>query len=60
MCGIVGILSIKNNCINYLLNGLKQLENRGYDSAGICCINNNNQLIIQKYASDNISALYKI
>jgi glucosamine--fructose-6-phosphate aminotransferase (isomerizing) len=60
MCGIVGILSIKNNCINYLLNGLKQLENRGYDSAGICCFDNNNKLIIQKYASDNISALYKL
>jgi len=59
MCGIVGILTINNNCINYLLEGLKQLENRGYDSAGICCINNN-QLIIQKYVSDNISALSKL
>jgi len=60
MCGIVGILSINHNCINYLLEGLKQLENRGYDSAGICCINNNNETIIQKYASDHISALYKL
>ena len=60
MCGIVGILTINHNCINYLLDGLRQLENRGYDSAGICCINNNNQIIIKKYASDNISALFKI
>jgi glucosamine--fructose-6-phosphate aminotransferase (isomerizing) len=60
MCGIVGLLSIHNNCINYLLEGLKHLENRGYDSAGICCIDSNNKLIIQKYVSDNISALYKI
>lgn len=60
MCGIVGILSQDNECISKLLFGLKQLENRGYDSAGICCINNLKQLIIQKYASVNISALTKI
>jgi glucosamine--fructose-6-phosphate aminotransferase (isomerizing) len=60
MCGIVGILTCETNCIDYLLNGLKQLENRGYDSAGICCINSIGQLIIQKYASTNISALCKL
>ena len=60
MCGIVGILSQDNECFSKLLFGLKQLENRGYDSAGICCINNLKQLIIQKYASVNISALNKL
>ena len=60
MCGIVGILSKQNECVAKLLFGLKQLENRGYDSAGICCINNLGQLIIQKYISDNISALTKL
>lgn len=34
MCGIVGYLGIKN-AQDYLLSGLKRLEYRGYDSAGI-------------------------
>lgn len=58
MCGIIAILS-KNNCSEILLNGLKQLQNRGYDSAGICTLINNNFSII-KYASDNKSAISKL
>jgi len=34
MCGIVGYVGEKN-CIPILINGLKRLEYRGYDSAGI-------------------------
>ena len=34
MCGIVGYVG-KRNAINVLMNGLKTLEYRGYDSAGI-------------------------
>lgn len=34
MCGIVGY-SGKRNAVNVLINGLKSLEYRGYDSAGI-------------------------
>jgi len=34
MCGIVGYIG-KQNCIPILINGLKRLEYRGYDSAGI-------------------------
>ena len=34
MCGIVGYVG-KNNAVSYLLNGLKKLEYRGYDSSGI-------------------------
>lgn len=41
MCGIVGIVS-KNNAVNNVINGLEQLEYRGYDSAGIAIIKNNN------------------
>ena len=56
MCGIVGYLGNKN-CIDYLLSGLQKLQNRGYDSAGISIINNNN-LYIKKYAStDQINAI---
>ncbi|MDC6447960.1 glutamine--fructose-6-phosphate transaminase (isomerizing) [Alphaproteobacteria bacterium] len=37
MCGIVGIAS-QSDCIPNLVNGLKALEYRGYDSAGIATI----------------------
>jgi len=60
MCGIVGILTNKRNGIDCLINGLKKLQNRGYDSAGICTIDNN-KFILHKYASEpNISALNKL
>ncbi len=38
MCGIVGIVS-SNNVVPKILDGLKKLEYRGYDSAGIALIN---------------------
>ncbi len=37
MCGIVGAIS-KRNVATLLLNGLKRLEYRGYDSAGLALI----------------------
>ncbi len=37
MCGIVGYIGEKNAC-RILINGLKRLEYRGYDSAGIAVI----------------------
>ena len=53
MCGINAIVALKNNnIIDFLLNSLKQLQNRGYDSAGISIINNNKFSTI-KYASTN-------
>ena len=39
MCGIVGYVGQKN-CVPILINGLKRLEYRGYDSAGIGIIQN--------------------
>jgi glucosamine--fructose-6-phosphate aminotransferase (isomerizing) len=61
MCGIFGMITINNlECFNYGINGLKQLQNRGYDSAGCCAIINNN-FILEKYAShpniDSITSL---
>lgn len=41
MCGIIAYLG-KNNCFDYIFNGLYQLQNRGYDSVGILTIKNNN------------------
>jgi glutamine---fructose-6-phosphate transaminase (isomerizing) len=58
MCGIIGCISA--NCFNILLNGLKQLQNRGYDSAGVCTMKNNNFEITKYASSDKKSALEKI
>jgi len=40
MCGIVAYKGEKN-CFPILLGGLKKLEYRGYDSAGVACLINN-------------------
>ena len=47
MCGIVAYKGHKN-CYPILLNGLKRLEYRGYDSAGIACLHNDNKLSVVK------------
>ena len=39
MCGIVGIVG-KSDVAQRLFDGLKRLEYRGYDSAGICTVEN--------------------
>jgi glucosamine--fructose-6-phosphate aminotransferase (isomerizing) len=38
MCGIVGILGAGDDVAERLLEGLRRLEYRGYDSAGICTV----------------------
>ena len=63
MCGIFGIVLNKTenvNIYNLVIDGLMQLQNRGYDSAGICLIKND-QFEVTKYASTNkINALDKL
>ena len=47
MCGIVAYKGHKD-CHPILLSGLRRLEYRGYDSAGIACLNNDGKLSITK------------
>ncbi len=44
MCGIVGGVG-KLDLRTYLLSGLKKLEYRGYDSAGICYVDNGKTIL---------------
>ena len=60
MCGIIAILFLQNQqFFKMLLESLKQIQNREYDSAGFSYVLDNNIKTI-KYASDNISALDKL
>ena len=45
MCGIVGYIG-QYDAYPVLIDGLKKLEYRGYDSAGVALINSQNQLNI--------------
>lgn len=47
MCGIVGYIG-KNDCVEHILDGLKHLEYRGYDSAGIAVFQNKTIKLIKK------------
>ncbi len=57
MCGIVGIASNKPVSIN-IINSLKKLEYRGYDSAGLATLSNNE--ISEKKCSGRVEELEKI
>ena len=54
MCGIISFYKhTKNNqskpeVLNILINGLKRLEYRGYDSSGIAILTKDNQIFCQK------------
>jgi glucosamine--fructose-6-phosphate aminotransferase (isomerizing) len=62
MCGIFGIITKTKirELRKIIIDGLVQLQNRGYDSSGICVLNNN-EFDVHKYAStDTVTSLNKL
>jgi glucosamine--fructose-6-phosphate aminotransferase (isomerizing) len=57
MCGIIGIASNKPVSTN-IINSLKKLEYRGYDSAGLATLSN--EIISEKKCSGRVEELEKI
>jgi len=61
MCGIAAFIG-SQNCFKYIIYALQMLQNRGYDSAGICGYDSQNKnFILRKYiTTKNISAVKKL
>jgi glutamine---fructose-6-phosphate transaminase (isomerizing) len=60
MCGIIGYIGSKRPCAPVLIEGLKRLEYRGYDSAGIATVGKNRNIFVEKksgYVSNVENAL---
>jgi glucosamine--fructose-6-phosphate aminotransferase (isomerizing) len=55
MCGIVGYIGNKE-AKDFLIEGLRRLEYRGYDSAGIALVQNNGTIVVTK-SLGNVEAL---
>jgi len=56
-CGIAGVVGAKGDARDYLIEGLTILKNRGYDSAGIATMSENNpSLVVTKHASEGEKA----
>ncbi len=60
MCGIVGYIG-EEEASSVLIEGLKKLEYRGYDSAGIATVNNEKEFTVIKKAGklDNLENMVK-
>lgn len=48
MCGIFGVAGSQKNAAKVIIEGLKKLEYRGYDSWGIC-VEKNNKLVRERH-----------
>ena len=64
MCGIVGYIGRKS-AAPILLDGLKRLEYRGYDSAGIALLENSSLEVVKQPGKiteleDSIKEMFKV
>ena len=53
MCGIIGYVS-NENIVKKLINGLENLEYRGYDSSGIALLNNSLEIYKDQGKIENL------
>lgn len=59
MCGIVGCINIQGKTMASVVRALQILQNRGYDSVGICTITD--KMVVEKQiSSDTVSAMDQI
>ncbi|QJB68480.1 glutamine--fructose-6-phosphate transaminase (isomerizing) [Parasphingorhabdus halotolerans] len=57
MCGIIGIVG-KDAVSDRLVDGLKRMEYRGYDSAGVCTVHNGQ--LIRRRAEGKLAGLVQV
>lgn len=55
-CGIIGVVCSHDSAVEYIFEGLQILKNRGFDSAGIATLDENNELVLSKYASQKTTS----
>jgi len=48
MCGIFGVVSGKKNIVPILIEGIRKMEYRGYDSWGVAVITEGGKLVVHK------------
>lgn len=59
-CGVIGVVGEETNASEILLEGLTILQNRGYDSAGMCTISkNSNSFVTTKFANSSKGGLHQ-
>ncbi len=58
MCSVVGYIG-KSLCKGFILEGLKRLEYRGYDSAGFACLDSESKRLLYAKSEGKIDVLYQ-